>query len=94
MDNDSSMTFYFYTTDEKYWKNAAYYFGEEAISGDQNPNGKVIQLEKIDMLDFADVIALNKFDKRGSLDALRDVKKQVQRNHQRCGAFRHRHQYR
>ena len=38
------------------------------------------QLEKIDMLDFADVVALNKFDKRGALDALRDVKKQVQRN--------------
>ena len=34
------------------------------------------------MLDFADVIALNKFDKRGALDALRDVKKQYQRNHQ------------
>ena len=44
--------------------------------------GAATQLEKIDMLDFADVIALNKFDKRGSLDALRDVKKQVQRNHQ------------
>ena len=38
--------------------------------------------EKIDMLDFADLIAINKFDKRGSLDALRDVKKQYQRNHQ------------
>ena len=45
--------------------------------------GAATQLEKIDMLDFADVIALNKFDKRGSLDALRDVKKQVQRSHQR-----------
>jgi len=44
--------------------------------------GAATQLEKIDMLDFADVIALNKFDKRGSLDALRDVKKQYQRNHQ------------
>lgn len=43
--------------------------------------GAATQLEKIDMLDFADVIALNKFDKRGALDALRDVKKQVQRNH-------------
>ena len=43
--------------------------------------GAASQLEKIDMLDFADVIALNKFDKRGGLDALRDVKKQVQRNH-------------
>ena len=45
--------------------------------------GAATQLEKIDMLDFADLIALNKFDKRGALDALRDVKKQVQRNHNR-----------
>jgi methylmalonyl-CoA mutase len=45
--------------------------------------GAATQLEKIDMLDFADLIALNKFDKRGALDALRDVKKQYQRNHQR-----------
>src|SRR5690554_1271661 len=44
--------------------------------------GAATQLEKIDMLDFADIVALNKFDKRGSLDALRDVKKQYQRNHQ------------
>ena len=44
--------------------------------------GAATQLEKIDMLDFADIIALNKFDKRGSMDALRDVKKQYQRNHQ------------
>ena len=43
--------------------------------------GAATQLEKIDMLDFADVIALNKFDKRGALDAVRDVKKQFQRNH-------------
>jgi methylmalonyl-CoA mutase len=43
--------------------------------------GAASQLEKIDMLDFADLVALNKFDKRGSLDALRDVKKQYQRNH-------------
>lgn len=42
--------------------------------------GAATQLEKIDMLDFADVIALNKFDKRGALDALRDVKKQYKRN--------------
>ena len=44
--------------------------------------GAATQLEKIDMLDFADVIAINKFDKRGSLDAIRDVKKQYKRNHQ------------
>ena len=44
--------------------------------------GAATQLEKIDMLDFADLIALNKFDKRGALDALRDVKKQYRRNHQ------------
>ncbi len=43
--------------------------------------GAATQLEKIDMLDFADLIALNKFDKRGALDALRDVKKQYMRNH-------------
>jgi methylmalonyl-CoA mutase len=43
--------------------------------------GAATQLEKIDMLDFADIVALNKFDKRGALDALRDVKKQFQRNH-------------
>ena len=43
--------------------------------------GAATQLEKIDMLDFADVVAINKFDKRGAQDALRDVKKQYQRNH-------------
>ncbi len=43
--------------------------------------GAATQLEKIDMLDFADLIAINKFDKRGALDAVRDVKKQYQRNH-------------
>jgi len=43
--------------------------------------GAASQLEKIDMLDFADLIVINKFDKRGSLDALRDVRKQFQRNH-------------
>ncbi len=43
--------------------------------------GAASQLEKIDMLDFADVVAINKFDKRGSLDALRDVRKQYRRNH-------------
>jgi len=42
--------------------------------------GAATQLEKIDMLDFADIIAINKFDKKGSLDALRDVKKQYRRN--------------
>jgi len=43
--------------------------------------GAQTQLEKIDMLDFADVIAINKFDHRGSQDALRDVRKQYKRNH-------------
>lgn len=43
--------------------------------------GAATQLEKIDMLDFADIVAVNKFDKRGAMDALRDVKKQYQRNH-------------
>ena len=42
--------------------------------------GAATQLEKIDMLDFADLVALNKFDKRGAQDALRDVKKQFKRN--------------
>jgi methylmalonyl-CoA mutase len=43
--------------------------------------GAATQLEKIDMLDFADIVCINKFDKRGAMDALRDVKKQYQRNH-------------
>ncbi len=43
--------------------------------------GAATQLEKIDMLDFADIVVINKFDKRGALDSLRDVKKQYQRNH-------------
>jgi methylmalonyl-CoA mutase len=42
--------------------------------------GAASQLEKIDMLDFADFIAINKFDRKGAQDALRDVAKQVQRN--------------
>ena len=42
--------------------------------------GSASQLEKIDMLDFADVVVVNKFEKQGSEDALRDVRKQVQRN--------------
>ena len=46
--------------------------------------GAASQLEKIDMLDFADFVAINKFDRKGALDALRDVAKQVQRNK---GAF-------
>ncbi len=44
--------------------------------------GAATQLEKIDMLDFADLVAINKADKEGSLDALRDVRKQWKRNHQ------------
>ncbi len=42
--------------------------------------GAASQLEKIDMLDFADWVAINKFDRKGAMDALRDVAKQVQRN--------------
>ena len=44
--------------------------------------GAATQLEKIDMLDFADLVAVNKSDKRGAQDALRDVRKQYVRNHQ------------
>ncbi|WCL49996.1 methylmalonyl-CoA mutase family protein [Leptospira sp. GIMC2001] len=44
--------------------------------------GAATQLEKIDMIDYADMVALNKFDKRGALDALRDVRKQYQRSRQ------------
>ena len=43
--------------------------------------GAASQLEKIDMLDFADLIVLNKSEKRGTEDALRDVRKQWRRNH-------------
>lgn len=42
--------------------------------------GAASQLEKIDMLDFADIVAINKLERKGGLDALRDVRKQVQRN--------------
>ncbi|MHC4077178.1 MAG: methylmalonyl-CoA mutase family protein [Planctomycetota bacterium] len=42
--------------------------------------GAPTQLEKIDMLDYAEVVAINKFDRRGAMDALRDVRKQFQRN--------------
>ncbi|WP_081759358.1 fused isobutyryl-CoA mutase/GTPase IcmF [Thioalkalivibrio sp. HK1] len=45
--------------------------------------GAASQLEKIDMLDFADLVVINKFDRKGAEDALRDVRKQVQRNHER-----------
>ncbi|MGE5147473.1 MAG: fused isobutyryl-CoA mutase/GTPase IcmF, partial [Candidatus Eiseniibacteriota bacterium] len=48
--------------------------------------GAASQLEKIDMLDFADLVAINKFDRKGAEDALRDVRKQVQRNHEAFGA--------
>ncbi len=47
--------------------------------------GAAIQLEKIDMLDFADIIAINKFDKSGAMDSLRDVRKQYMRNHMLFG---------
>jgi isobutyryl-CoA mutase len=48
--------------------------------------GAASQLEKIDMLDFAEFVAINKFDRKGAADALRDVAKQVQRNRE---AFKH-----
>jgi isobutyryl-CoA mutase len=44
--------------------------------------GAPSQLEKIDMLDFADAVAINKFERRGADDALRDVRRQLQRNHE------------
>lgn len=47
--------------------------------------GAASQLEKIDMLDFAEFIAINKFDRKGAADALRDVSKQVQRNKEAFG---------
>lgn len=47
--------------------------------------GAASQLEKIDMLDFAEFVAINKFDRKGALDALRDVAKQVQRNREAWG---------
>src|ERR1700757_409313 len=47
--------------------------------------GAASQLEKIDMLDFADFVAINKFDRKGAQDALRDVRKQVQRNRELFG---------
>ena len=47
--------------------------------------GAASQLEKIDMLDFADFVAINKFDRRGASDALRDVRKQYQRNREKFG---------
>jgi methylmalonyl-CoA mutase len=43
--------------------------------------GAASQLEKINMLDYADVVCINKFDKAGALDALHDVRKQFKRNH-------------
>ncbi len=47
--------------------------------------GAATQLEKIDMLDFADAVAINKFERRGADDALRDVRRQIQRNHESFG---------
>ncbi|HZM30317.1 MAG TPA: fused isobutyryl-CoA mutase/GTPase IcmF [Acidimicrobiales bacterium] len=48
--------------------------------------GAASQLEKIDMLDFADVVAINKFERRGAEDALREVRRQVARNREAFGA--------
>src|SRR5690606_28396550 len=44
--------------------------------------GAASQLEKINMLDYADIVCINKFDKAGALDAIADVRKQYKRNHQ------------
>jgi isobutyryl-CoA mutase len=49
--------------------------------------GAASQLEKIDMLDFAEFVAINKFDRKGAADALRDVAKQVQRNREAWGTL-------
>src|SRR4030095_11535748 len=53
-----------------------------SLNGMTPEYGAASQLEKIDMLDFADFVAINKFDRRGADDALRDVRKQMQRNQQ------------
>lgn len=53
-------------------------FSVYVMTGDY---GAASQLEKIDMIDYADLVILNKYDKRGSEDALRDIKKQWRRNH-------------
>jgi methylmalonyl-CoA mutase len=45
--------------------------------------GAPTQLEKIDMLDFADIVVLNKYDKKGSEDALRDVRRILRRTHEK-----------
>jgi isobutyryl-CoA mutase len=58
-------------------------FGDASLYVMTAEYGAPTQLEKIDMLDFADVVAINKFDKPGSLDAIRDVRKQWRRNHNR-----------
>ena len=50
--------------------------------------GAASQLEKIDMLDLAEIVVINKSDKRGAEDALRDVRKQWKRNHVSFRAFR------
>jgi methylmalonyl-CoA mutase len=50
-----------------------------------NDYGAETQLEKIQMLDYADLVVLNKFDKRGAQDALRDIRRQWRRNHRRFG---------
>ena len=56
-------------------------FGDVSLYVMTPEYGAATQLEKIDMLDFADIVAINKFDKRGAQDAIRDVRKQFQRNH-------------
>ncbi|MDP6815978.1 MAG: methylmalonyl-CoA mutase family protein [Alphaproteobacteria bacterium] len=60
-------------------------FVDLTIYGMTPEYGAASQLEKIDMLDFADLVAINKFDRKGAEDAFRDVRKQYQRNHELFG---------
>jgi methylmalonyl-CoA mutase len=57
-------------------------YGDLSVYVMTSEYGAPSQLEKIDMLDFADLIVLNKFDHKNSMDALRDIRKQYRRNHE------------
>ncbi|MDP3967788.1 MAG: methylmalonyl-CoA mutase family protein [Nocardioides sp.] len=60
-------------------------FGDSSLYVMTPAFGAASQLEKIDMLDFADVVAINKFERRGARDALRDVGRQLVRNREAFG---------